>query len=41
MEYAAAKKWLFSSSGALINSVPLEYRLMAPTISGQYREGTL
>ena len=41
MEYAVAKNWLFSSSGALVNPAPVKYRLIAPTFSGQYREGAL
>jgi len=41
MEYAVAKKWLFSSSGTLVNPVLLEHSLIAPAVSGQYREGAL
>lgn len=38
MEYAAAKKWLFSSSGRLSHGPPCERRLITPTVSGQYSQ---
>lgn len=39
MEYAVAKKWLFSSSGMSLDRSPCNHHLIAPAVSGQYREG--
>jgi hypothetical protein len=40
MEYAAANKWLFSSSGTALSRLSSKHRLIVLVVSGQYSEGT-